>query len=49
LELLPPELAEVVTASFTQEDLDNLKYFANIPPGIEDMEGKTLDRIQAAQ
>ena len=49
LELLPPELAKVVTASFTQADLDNLKYFANIPPGIEDMEGKTLDRIQAAQ
>jgi spermidine/putrescine transport system substrate-binding protein len=48
LELLPPELAEVVTASFTQEDLDNLKYFANIPPGIEDMEGEVLDRIQAA-
>ena len=26
LELLPPELAEVVTAAFTQADLDNLKY-----------------------
>ena len=49
LELLPPELATVVTAAFTQADLDNLKFFANIPPGIEDMEGKTLDRIQAAQ
>lgn len=49
LELLPPDLAKVVTAAFTQQDLDNLKYFANIPPGIEDLEGKVLDRIQAAQ
>ena len=44
-----PSWRTVVTAAFTQADLDNLKYFANIPPGIEDMEGKTLDRIQAAQ
>lgn len=49
LELLPPDLAKVVTAAFTKADLDNLKYFANIPPGIEDMEGKVLDRIQAAK
>lgn len=48
LELLPDPLKGVVTGAFTQADLDNLKYFANIPPGIEDMEGKALDRIQAA-
>jgi spermidine/putrescine transport system substrate-binding protein len=48
LELLPDALKTIVSEAFTPEDLDNLKYFANIPPGIEDMEGKVLDRIQAA-
>ena len=48
LELLPDNLKTVVTAAFTEEDLGKLKFFANIPPGIEDMEGKTLERIQAA-
>lgn len=48
LELLPPALKTVVTQAFTQADLDNLKYFANVPPGLEDIEGKALDRIQAA-
>jgi spermidine/putrescine transport system substrate-binding protein len=48
LELLPDNLKTVVTESFSDEDLAKLKFFANIPPGIEDMEGKTLERIQAA-
>ena len=33
---------------FTDEDIANLKFFANIPPGVEDMEGKTLEKIKAA-
>ena len=33
LELLPPELATVVTAAFTQADLDNLKYLRQHSPG----------------
>jgi spermidine/putrescine transport system substrate-binding protein len=48
LELLPANLKSVVTAAFDKDDIANLKYFANIPSGIEDMEGKVLDRIQAA-
>jgi len=48
LAMLPANLKSVVTAAFGKEDLANLKFFANIPPGIEDMEGKTLERIQAA-
>jgi spermidine/putrescine transport system substrate-binding protein len=48
LALLPDSLKKAVNASFGKEDLANLKFFANIPPGIEDMEGKTLERIQAA-
>ncbi|PTW62803.1 spermidine/putrescine transport system substrate-binding protein [Breoghania corrubedonensis] len=47
-ELLPADKQEAVKAAFTAEDIDNLKFFANIPPGVEDMEGKTLEKIQAA-
>jgi spermidine/putrescine transport system substrate-binding protein len=47
LALLPPDMREAVDVAFDDEDMANLKFFANIPPGIEDMEGKTLDRIQA--
>ncbi|MEM1429703.1 MAG: extracellular solute-binding protein [Pseudomonadota bacterium] len=47
-DLLPEDKKAAVSAAFTQEDIDNLKFFANIPPGVEDMEGKTLERIKAA-
>ncbi|MCR9089171.1 MAG: extracellular solute-binding protein [Rhodobacteraceae bacterium] len=47
-DLLPADKKAAVNASFTQEDIDNLKFFANIPPGVEDMEGKTLEKIKAA-
>lgn len=48
LALLPADKKAAVEAAFDEADLANLKFFANIPPGIEDMEGKTLERIQAA-
>ncbi len=47
-ELLPDDKQAAVKAAFTQEAIDNLKFFANIPPGIEDMEGIALERIKAA-
>ncbi|MGF1620283.1 MAG: extracellular solute-binding protein [Rhodomicrobiaceae bacterium] len=47
-DLLPDDKKEAVNAAFTDADIDNLKFFANIPPGVEDMEGKTLEKIQAA-
>ena len=47
-ELLPADKKAAVEAAFDDADLANLKFFANIPPGIEDMEGKVLERIQAA-
>ena len=47
-ELLPDDKRAAVEAAFTQEAIDNLKFFANIPPGIEDMEGIALERIKAA-
>lgn len=48
LDLLPADKKAAVTAAFTDEDIANLKFFANIPPGVEDMEGKTLEKIKAA-
>lgn len=47
-ELLPDEQRAAVQAAFTDEDVENLRFFANIPPGVEEMEGRTLDRINAA-
>ncbi len=48
LDLLPADKKAAVNAAFTAADIDNLKFFANIPPGVEDMEGKTLEKIKAA-
>lgn len=46
--LMPEDKREAVQAAFDQAALDNLKFFANIPPGIEDLEGIALERIKAA-
>lgn len=48
LDLLPADKKAAVNAAFTDEDIANLKFFANIPSGVEDMEGKTLEKIKAA-
>jgi len=48
MELLPDDKRAAVSAAFSDEDIANLKFFANIPPGVEDMEGKTLEKIKAA-
>ena len=47
-DLLPADKKAAVNAAFTDDDIANLKFFANIPPGVEDMEGKTLEKIKAA-
>ncbi|MCY1705187.1 extracellular solute-binding protein [Pannonibacter sp. SL95] len=47
-DLLPADKKAAVNASFTDADIANLKFFANIPSGVEDMEGKTLEKIKAA-
>ncbi|MBC7284177.1 extracellular solute-binding protein [Hoeflea sp.] len=47
-DLLPDDKKEAVNAAFTDEAMGNLKFFANIPAGVEDMEGKTLEKIKAA-
>ncbi|EDQ34220.1 Spermidine/putrescine-binding periplasmic protein [Hoeflea phototrophica DFL-43] len=48
LDMLPDDKKMAVNAAFTEADINNLKFFANIPPGVEDMEGKTLEKIKAA-
>lgn len=48
LDLLPEDKKNAVNAAFTAADIANLKFFANIPPGVEDMEGKALEKIKAA-
>ncbi|MEM9231802.1 MAG: extracellular solute-binding protein [Pseudomonadota bacterium] len=47
-DLLPEDKKAAVNAAFTEADISNLKFFANIPPGVEDMEGKALEKIKAA-
>ena len=47
-DLLPEDKKAAVNAAFTEADINNLKFFANIPPGVEDMEGKALEKIKAA-
>ncbi|MBN3561069.1 extracellular solute-binding protein [Aliamphritea spongicola] len=48
IDLMPDDKREALKAAFTPADIKNLKFFANIPPGVEDMEGKALEKIKAA-
>lgn len=48
ISLLPEDKRAAVEAAFDEADIANLKFFANIPPGVEDMEGKALEKIKAA-
>ena len=35
--------------SFPQAAIDNIKWYPPVPAGLEDLEGKVLDRVKAAQ
>ncbi len=48
LELMPADKKAAMKAAFSTTDIENLKFFANIPSGIEDIEGKVMERIKAA-
>jgi spermidine/putrescine transport system substrate-binding protein len=48
LDLLPDDTRAAVKVAFKDKDVANLKFFANIPPGLEDLEGKALEHIKAA-
>ncbi|MFV2033876.1 MAG: extracellular solute-binding protein [Halocynthiibacter sp.] len=43
------DLKKRFQGSFLKADIDNIKWYPPVPPGLEDMEGKVLDRIKAAQ
>jgi spermidine/putrescine transport system substrate-binding protein len=34
--------------SFPEVDLDNINWYPPVPAGLEEMEGKVLDRVKAA-
>lgn len=48
VDLLPDDKKAAVKVAFDDKALANLKFFANIPAGLEDIEGKALERIKAA-
>ncbi len=48
ISMMPDDKRAAVEAAFKPEDIANLKFFANIPAGLEDLEGKALEKIQAA-
>lgn len=48
IELLPEGSRAAVAAAFDEEALANLKFMPSVPAGIEDLEGKVLNRIKAA-
>lgn len=35
--------------SFPQAAIDNIKWYPPVPPGLEDLEGKVLDRVKASK
>ncbi|MDX1738075.1 MAG: extracellular solute-binding protein [Alphaproteobacteria bacterium] len=42
------ELKARFQSSFSQADIDNIKWYPTVPAGLEEMEGKALDKINAA-
>lgn len=48
ISLLPEAVRTTIQSSFTPADLANIKFAARILPGVEDLEGKVLERIKAA-
>jgi spermidine/putrescine transport system substrate-binding protein len=48
IELMPAASRAAVEAAFDEEAMANLKFMPSVPAGIEDMEGKILDRVKAA-
>jgi spermidine/putrescine transport system substrate-binding protein len=45
---MDPKLKAQFAKSFTEDALKNVKWYPAVPPGIEDIEGKVLDRVKAA-
>ncbi len=48
-EYVEAELKKQFKASFPPAAIDNIKWYPTVPAGLEEMEGKTLDRVKAAK
>lgn len=48
IDLMPADKKAAINAAFTPADIANIKWAAVILPGVEDIEGKTLEKIKAA-
>jgi spermidine/putrescine transport system substrate-binding protein len=46
--LVDPRLKAQFVAAFPESTLKNIHWYPSIPPGLEEIEGKVLDRIKAA-
>ena len=46
--LLSEQASKSYKAAFSAEDVARIKWFPPIPPGLEDIEGKILERVKAA-
>ncbi|MGH6815459.1 MAG: extracellular solute-binding protein [Hyphomicrobiaceae bacterium] len=47
-ELMTGKLKDQFVESFPQAAIDNIKWYPSVPAGIEDIEGKILDKVKAA-
>jgi spermidine/putrescine transport system substrate-binding protein len=44
-----PKLKQQFQESFSQAAIDNIKWYPPVPAGLEEMEGKVLDRVKASR
>ncbi len=49
VKFLEPHIADNFTRGLPPEALANMNWYPTVPPGLEEMEGKVLDRIKAAR
>ena len=49
VELYDPEVKANFTRCFTDADIDNIKWYPPVPVKLEEIEGKILDKVKAAQ
>lgn len=48
-QMMDPVLKKQFAESFPEAALNNIKWYPAVPPGIEDIEGRVLDRIKASK
>jgi spermidine/putrescine transport system substrate-binding protein len=46
--LIDPKLKAQFAAAFPNNNLTGIHWYPAIPPGLEEMEGRVLDRVKAA-